>query len=330
MTPAGRIDRRHDRGPVVVEHADDLRRRPGLAERRERGEVGEQDAYLALLPAKPGDLGSAFAQSLRHDGRQVRPERRIEALDLAGRLGEERDLLVRRPIASQVGHHPIGRFSPCIRGDDGRHGLAIPAIDPRQGGFQVQAPEGGRERTAPPILAPSPQGDGREGRQQQDVPFPPAGVPVAAQGDGDRRFGEQDERDGDAEQQRPAAAPIQQHGSPGRIAIQRDRDDRQQVQQPGAFPRRRWTVQRWQAQDRDHRPGEHHEQEAAKEVRPQTQDRPSPRACQGARGRRGEHGGDDESHGRRDGEPDVGGREQHARRRERVQAEESGARQERQ
>ena len=98
---AVRIDDRHDDRPVRVQHLDHDRRRPGLAERREAREIGEEDADPPLDAAQTG-AARLVDEAIRDLRREVRPEEPVEAADLAGGLLDEGDLVAARAVAAEV------------------------------------------------------------------------------------------------------------------------------------------------------------------------------------------------------------------------------------
>ena len=59
----------------------------------------------------------------------------------------------------------------------------------------IEAAECTRERAAPTVFIAGAQGDEHERREHEDVPLPPAQVPVPADDDGDQRLSQQKESD---------------------------------------------------------------------------------------------------------------------------------------
>ena len=168
--------------------------------------------------------------------------------------------------------------------------------------------------------------DQRERGEHQQVPLPPAGVPVAGEGDGHHRLGEQDEGGDDGDEDRGAP----RGGRARRSATRRSRRARGRTAASavsGASPTRAGSGRRT-GRARRATPRAHSAMTASRPTR-------SARArCRRTRCRRRRRSGrepsrQDEAHRRREHEAAVGGVEQDAGRRERVQAEEAGGGQER-
>ena len=237
--------------PVLVEHRDDRRRGAALAERREAREIGEEDAHLAFLAAEPGGgLPLAATDPLGHDRRQVGPERGIEPPQLAGRLDEQRHLVARRALAAQRGEDPLRRIAALVRRGNRRDRACMPAVDAGECRLEVQPAECSRQRAAPAVLAASTEGDRAEGQQHQQVPLPPAQMPVAAQRHGHHRLREQDERHADRQRHDATAPPIQPDVPPGGEQEECGAHRHQQRQRSDALLRRWRPVERresWRA-----------------------------------------------------------------------------------
>ena len=73
-------------------------------------------------------------------------------------------------------------------------------------------------------LAPDGHGDRPEGHEHQQVPLPPGGVPVAGEGHGHHRLGQQREGHRHAEQDDRPAAAVHHEVATGRVRVERQRD----------------------------------------------------------------------------------------------------------
>ena len=199
------------------------------------GQIGEEDTDHPLLTGErhPRLVGSP--DPFRDHGREVGLERGIEPAQLLGGAREERDFLVRGALAPQLVEHAFDGPPLGLRRRDRRDGTGVPAIDTARVCLQVEPAERPGQRTAAAVFLTRPERDQPERREHQHVPFPPAELPVAAHDDRDHRLGQQDQRDGDGEEDRPAALAIQAVSAPRGEGVQRDRDDtedRQQARRP--------------------------------------------------------------------------------------------------
>ena len=199
ITPPAASIAGHDRGPERVEHREDLGRRAGLAERREPGEVGEQRRSPRAPRPPAATPGASPADALGDDRRQVRPERRIEPAQLVGRSGEQRDL--------------VGSVAPSRRSSASTRSIEPPVAPRRRRPPRSRRHASGRSGRASasryrppnaPVSEPlrryssrAPSAISRERGEHQDVPFPPAQLPVATDDDRDHGLGQQDQRDRD-------------------------------------------------------------------------------------------------------------------------------------
>jgi hypothetical protein len=150
-----------------------------------------------------------------------------------------------------------------------------------------------------------------EGERHQQVPLPPGGGPVAGQGDGDHGLGEQGEggEDGDQDQRRPA--PVQPEVAGRGHGVQGDPGDGHDGQRAPGGLLGQGAVQRWQPEQRHHRPdGQHREQPAPKQGLV-AQDGVGALPGQVERGQGGEHRRQQQAHRGGDGEPGVAPGEQH-------------------
>ena len=86
-------------------------------------------ALIALLATEPRDIGPTLADPLRHDRGQVRTKGGIESSDLAGRLREQRRLVVGGSLATEGGQHAIGRLAAGLGAGDA-YGAGVPPVDP--------------------------------------------------------------------------------------------------------------------------------------------------------------------------------------------------------
>ena len=324
----GREDHRYDRRPVLVEHRDHIGRLARLAERRERRKVGEEHADVPLLATEPGWSRSLTDLACRAR-RQVRPERVVETTQLPGRLAEQGDLVGRRTLAPKVRQHPVGWLAAGFGSGHGGDRPRVPAIDPAQGRFEIEAAEGPGERSASPVLASRAKRYRDEREEHQHVPLPPARVPVPADRDRDRRLAKERECEGDREEQDAAAVPVDLDAAPGRERVERDGHHRDDGEDPGGLLRRRRTVERRNGRQGEDRPDHHRHNQDREHRGAPAEDRRGSWTGQRAARRRGKPGGDDQSDRRRNNEPNVRLRQQHGRRRECVEPEEAGAREER-
>ncbi len=168
--------------------------------------------------------------------------------------------------------------------------------------------------------------DQEEGREHEDVPLPPRQVPVAAEDDGDHRLRKQDERHDDGQQQRPLAREKEPREVPRREGVQGHRHGGTGTKRGRDLGRRRLGREgRQPKQGCDAPDGEHHHEADAERARP-PQHPSATRAREWQCGGGGEPSRDREANGRGDHEPEIGRRQQHARRGERVKAQEARAR----
>jgi hypothetical protein len=165
--------------------------------------------------------------------------------------------------------------------------------------------------------------DREEGDQHQQVPLPPRDAPVPRPRDHEHRLGEQRERQRDSEQELRAAAPVEVEVADRSGRVEHDADGRERdlpaVQLLGAELARQGLDPR----ERDRSPaGEERGERGDQQPRPVQHPLGGSRAQRQTR-RGGEHARDREAERRRQLEAAVLA-EQHARRRECVEPEETG------
>ena len=170
--------------------------------------------------------------------------------------------------------------------------------------------------------------DEDEGAEHENVPLPPGELPVPSPGDHDHRLGQQREREREGEDEPGRAPPVE----PG-VAERREPEERQAPRGEDELPavellRRERVVERRALGERHERPDSHRHEERGEEEAPAPDDAAGPAARELDRGGGGEHPGDQQADGRRELEARVRSREEHARRRERVQPQEARARHE--
>ena len=157
-------------------------------------QVREQDADHPFLAAQLIDGRRALLPDpLGDHRRQVRPEGRVEAAQLASGLVEQPMSVSVAPLAAQA------RPSTCPVEPPSSSAAATAAMAPAcqrssraRVRLEVQAAEGPRERAAAPVLAARAEGDRHERGEHEHVPLPPAQPPVATEDDGDHGLGQQE------------------------------------------------------------------------------------------------------------------------------------------
>ena len=179
--------------------------------------------------------GAAPADPLRDDGRQVRAEGLVEPADLARGLGQERQLLLGRAFAAQLGEDEVRRATARLGRRDRRDGRRVPALDTGQCRIEIQAAERPRQGSAALVRVLCRKRDGREGGQQQEVPLPPAEMPVPADDHRDECLGEQHECGRHRQQDGIVAVPELAGQLHGRERVEADGDERQDVEDAGPF-----------------------------------------------------------------------------------------------
>ena len=261
---------------------------------------------------------------------EERAEQCIETLDLARRLGDEGDLVAAGTLVPQIVEHSVGRLGPVARGRDRGDRAGVPAIDTGQGGLEVEAAERAGERAAPSVLGPRAERDRQERDEHQHVPQPPAQLPVAAQGNRQHGLAEQGHRDRDGQDEHAAPLEVEAGGAERREAEQRHAGDGQPGEWAGGLGRRERSVQRGNRRERHAGPEEHQSKDEPEQERTQAQhdDRPGPAERCHRRGR--EQRRNEQPDRRGEDEPGVGRAQQHTRCRQRMQAQEARAREERQ
>ena len=165
-------------------------------------------------------------------------------------------------------------------------------------------------------------GDHGEREQHQQMPFPPRRLPVAAERHRDHRLGEQHEGDGEAEHEPRVPLPVEVEVADDRVGVAGDADDREHDQLGGQPRRHDRVVDLGEEREADDRPESEQDEQCPLEVlglNGLAVDRRQHRECAG------QH----EPDRRRDHEAEVRLVEQDAGRRECVQREEAGGREER-
>ena len=105
------------------------------------------------------------------------------------------------------------------------------------------------------VLLPRHDRDEPEGQRHQDVPLPPRGVPVAAEGDRDHRFRKEREGNEDRERHRGRAPPEQPEVSNRCKCVERERHGGQAVKRAVRLFWRERTVEWVQVRQRIDAPG---------------------------------------------------------------------------
>ena len=265
------LDRGHDDRPVGVQHRDDLGRRVGLAEAREPGKIREQDADLALCAAQSGDVRLA-AESGRQVRRKVRPKEGVEPSQLVGRTSEQLDLIGARAVATELGEDQVGRLAAFAGGGHRGDRPGLPPLDPGQRRLEIQPPERGGQRAAAAVLGSCAEGDRRKCDEHQNVPFPPADVPIAAEDDGHHRLAEEHQRDADREHDDAATLAIEVERPPRRERVERDADGGQCTERTEGLGSRRRSLKRRQVGQRNDAPDDHEPDETAEHQGASAQD----------------------------------------------------------
>ena len=179
------------------------------------------------------------------------------------------------------------------------------------------------------MLLPSGEGDEPEGSRHQRVPFPPGEVPVSSGGDCDHCLCEQGERAGDRDQDAVGAfLPVEVQVPNRGEAVERDSADRKQDQAAACVLRRQRAVQRGYLGERDGCPGGNDDQQGVSNQQATSHDGIAVSLEVQSRSG-GKASGDEQPNRRCDHKAGVPALEQHAGSRQRVEAEERGARDER-
>ena len=200
--------------------------------------------------------------------RQVGPEARVQAADLACRLRQQRQLRVGRALAPQLVEHVVGRATAGLGGGNGRHGGRVPAFDPGERRLEVQAAERSAQRALPLVFVPRRECDRQECGEQQQVPLPPAEMPVAAGEDRDERLGQEDDGRSHREEDRVAAIEEELDEPDRGERVQRHGDDGQDVKDAGTLAGWGRPVERRELGDREDGPDDHQRDEPPEQHHP--------------------------------------------------------------
>ena len=176
---------------------------------------------------------------------------------------------------------------------------------------------------------PRGEGDDSEGARHQHVPLPPGRTPVAAEGDRGHRLRQQCEGNGDGKRHGRRLPPVEEEVANRCVPVQRDSEAGERVERPVGLGRGECAIEGRQPGQRVGGPaGQQHEHPSSQERLPSHD---CGRVLGGQVERRGgrEYAREQEPDRRRDDEARVGALQQHAGRGQRVEAEEAGARHER-
>ena len=168
------------------------------------------------------------------------------------------------------------------------------------------------------------EGDEEERPEHEHVPLPPRDLPVPRPGDDDHRLGEQDERECEREHEPFLALAMEPQEAEGGDSEERDAEGGEDELPAVELLLGQRVVERRQLGQRDRGPHDDDRTEHPEEQGRQAQDAVGLSRVQLERRRRREQRREHESQRRRELEPGVRA-EQHARRRQRVQAEEGRA-----
>ena len=182
-----------------------------------------------------------------------------------------------------------------------------------------------RGRPLPPVLDPGAVGDEPEGDDHEQVPEPPGRLPVAADGRGQERFGQQHEGGEDGDEHHRRSGPVGEVVAQGRPQVPDAPDGRHDQQRPPGLLGRQRGVEGRHPEERHRRPGRQHHGDRRQEQALAGHDLGRPLGGEVDGGGSGEAGGDEQADGGGEDEAPVGGVEDDAGRGQCVHQQEAGA-----
>ena len=143
----------------------------------------KSDAHLTLLAAETGRRSASPLRicSATTDGRYGRNEASSRRSSRAAWTRSVNSSLV-APFGAELVEHALRRLAALLGRRDGSDRARVPAVDAGEGRLQVQPAECPRQRPAPAVfLGARPRAIAANASEHQDVPLPPARMPVAAE-----------------------------------------------------------------------------------------------------------------------------------------------------